>query len=268
MHQIEYRSTSVPGIETMCATTDRSFPRHTHDQYGLGIMEIGGHRSCTGRRVVTASPGSLIFVNPGEVHDGHSIDRAVRSWRMIYFGPAVFNRLRSELWECDVPEFEFAQAAFSDAALQATVINSFRAFSGSGSHSVLRDSLLLEMVQRLQSLTESASRSAEYRAPDIRKALAMIHAELASEELTLQRLATEVGLSRYGLIRAFSQQLSITPHAYIVQQRLARARTLLRKGRALAEVASLTGFTDQSHFSNAFARQFGVSPGRYVQSVG
>ena len=53
-----YRRTSLPGADAMRATSDWSFPRHTHDQYGLGMMLSGGHRSSSDRRTVTAVPAS------------------------------------------------------------------------------------------------------------------------------------------------------------------------------------------------------------------
>ena len=267
MHKIEYHSTSVPGIETMAATTDRSFPRHTHDQYGIGLMERGGHRSCTGRRTVVASPGHLIFVNPGEVHDGHSLRREDRSWRMIYFDSPFLNALRGELSERDLPHFEFTEAAFTDKPLRENLVKAFSVLSSDDVGNVLRDSLLLSIVGRLHSLCAAEPRTAEHNVPDIRRAIELIHADPGSEDLTLQRLASEVGVSRYQLIRAFARQLCLTPHSYIVQQRLSRARALMRTGAGLAEIVYRTGFTDQSHFTKTFARQFGISPGKYLSSL-
>jgi len=81
--------------------------------------------------------------------------------------------------------------------------------------------------------------------------------------LTLASLAADAGTSRYQLLHAFARELGLTPHAYIVQQRLALARRLISAGSALVDAASAAGFADQSHLTRVFARQFGVTPARY-----
>jgi AraC-like DNA-binding protein len=48
-----------------------------------------------------------------------------------------------------------------------------------------------------------------------------------------------------------------------MQLRVQVARRHLAQGRAIAEVALLTGFADQSHLTRAFVRQVGITPGRY-----
>jgi AraC-like DNA-binding protein len=55
------------------------------------------------------------------------------------------------------------------------------------------------------------------------------------------------------------------PHAFQTQARIARAKTLLRQGRAISEVARLTGFADQSHLTRHFKRLVKLTPGEYQQ---
>lgn len=81
---------------------------------------------------------------------------------------------------------------------------------------------------------------------------------------TLATLARRAGLSRWQLIRAFAAATGLTPHAWLLDQRVQRARELLREGRlSLSEIALTTGFADQSHFSRAFKARTAVTPGRY-----
>jgi AraC-like DNA-binding protein len=53
-----------------------------------------------------------------------------------------------------------------------------------------------------------------------------------------------------------------------VQRRIALARRLIRSGQALAEVAAIAGFFDQSHLTRCFVRQFGITPSRYAWNAG
>jgi hypothetical protein len=48
-------------------TSNRSFPRHTHDEHGIGVILSGAERSWSGMGTVESLPGDVITVIPGEV---------------------------------------------------------------------------------------------------------------------------------------------------------------------------------------------------------
>jgi AraC-like DNA-binding protein len=111
------------------------------------------------------------------------------------------------------------------------------------------------------------ARNATPAAAPIRHARERIDADPAAP-LTLADLAAESGLSRYQILRAFARETGLTPHAYILQRRIALARRLIRRGVDLAEAAVVAGFYDQSHLNRCFVRQFGVTPHRYALRAG
>jgi AraC-like DNA-binding protein len=83
--------------------------------------------------------------------------------------------------------------------------------------------------------------------------------------LSLELLARESGLGRYQLIRAFRGATGLTPHAYLLNARVNRGRQLLNQGQALAEVAYLLGFADQSHFIRVFKEFTNLTPKQYLR---
>src|SRR5579864_4136290 len=112
-----YYKTSLKGVDAMSATTSRTFPRHTHDQYGLGAIDMGGHASLSGRGQVEAGTGNLIFVNPGEVHDGRALGGRSRSWRMLYLEPAAMLAARADVLEGAQTIPTFASPVVADEGL-------------------------------------------------------------------------------------------------------------------------------------------------------
>ena len=82
---------AIAGVEATVAETAHSFPRHSHDRFGVGVIFTGGHRSSSGRGVVEARANDAIMVNPGEVHDGSPLDERGRAWRMLYFEPSMLS---------------------------------------------------------------------------------------------------------------------------------------------------------------------------------
>lgn len=87
-----------------------------------------------------------------------------------------------------------------------------------------------------------------------------IRAHLASD-LELADLAQQAGVSRFHFLRLFKGSFGITPHRYVLDQRLAAARCMLQETRRpIAEIAQETGFSSQSHLSSAMRRDTGLSP--------
>src|SRR5260370_31585975 len=90
VHRAEQHRSAIPGVEARTLASDRAFPRHSHDQLGIGVMFSGAHRSWSGVGHVEAQAGDIIMVNPGEIHDGMPVGDGVREWRMLYLdGPLV-----------------------------------------------------------------------------------------------------------------------------------------------------------------------------------
>lgn len=263
---IAYHRLPVSGVDAMSARSARSFSRHTHDQYGLGLIDAGGHSSWSGRGQVEAGPGTFISVNPGEVHDGRAVGGHPRAWRILYLDPAALRAMRTDVLEGAPGEFMFDAPVFADSSLRAAFETAYAFVAGGASIDAQRgcETALLGLIARLGTHA-GKPRAASRAAPDVRRARERIDADPAAP-LTLADLAADVGVSKFQLIRGFARQHGLSPHAYIVQQRLARARGLIRAGHPLADVALRAGFCDQSHLARCFTRQFGVPPSRYAIS--
>jgi len=82
--------------------------------------------------------------------------------------------------------------------------------------------------------------------------------------LTLDEIAAAAGIGKWTLVARFREEVGTTPHRYVLERRLTRARELLEAGEPCVEVAYATGFFDQSHLARAFRRRYGLSPSRFV----
>ncbi len=103
--------------------------------------------------------------------------------------------------------------------------------------------------------------------PPIARAKRLLEERFA-DDVRLEELEAEIGLSRFYLVRRFRAEVGMPPHAYQLAMRLDRARVLVASGMPLADVASRCGFTDQSHLTRHFRRATGVAPGAYARSAG
>lgn len=88
------------------------------------------------------------------------------------------------------------------------------------------------------------------------------------QDLRLTSLAGVAGMSMYHFARRFHETVGVSPHAYVLARRIVRARAMLsRSDDRLAHIALACGFSSQSHFTTAFHRGLGVTPGEFRRRV-
>lgn len=96
-----------------------------------------------------------------------------------------------------------------------------------------------------------------------RRAKELIDVHIGSD-LSLAEVARECELSVAQFARAFKRSTGMPPYRYLLERRMERARELLVSSELpLADVAISCGFADQSHFTKAFQKRVGVSPGAF-----
>lgn len=85
------------------------------------------------------------------------------------------------------------------------------------------------------------------------------------QDIKLMELSTIAQISLYHFLRLFHQSMGVTPHQYILQHRIEKAKYLLQhSGLSISEVAVCVGFCDQSHLTKYFKRIVGVTPKKYL----
>ena len=88
------------------------------------------------------------------------------------------------------------------------------------------------------------------------------------ERVTLAEMAGVAGLTRMHFAAQFRRATGVSPHAYLLQRRVERAKELLRDTtRPLVDIALSVGFGTQPHFTTVFKRFVGETPRRWRQSI-
>jgi AraC-like DNA-binding protein len=260
--------TTRPGLRAVLAETAHAFPRHSHDEYGIGLMEAGGQLSASGRGQVTAGAGDIITVNPGEVHDGEPLQGRPRRWRMLYLDPALMRSLGEGL---DPATSGGSRGGTVDVEFTAPVLRSqpaalrFAATFRTLAHpsSLASEEALLALASAL--LAPVATKPVDVLHPGLLRARALLDDGSAGEELSLAFLAAEASLGRFQLLRSFAKCFGLTPHAYLMQRRADRARDMIAAGQSLATAAAEAGYADQAHMTRDFRRRYGLTPAAFAR---
>lgn len=95
----------------------------------------------------------------------------------------------------------------------------------------------------------------------------VINANISSSNFSVEKLASEVGLSRVHLHRKLKELTDLSARDFIKSIRMRQAARLLKEKKiSVADVAYATGFASPSHFSNTFKEMYGVTPTVYASN--
>jgi AraC-like DNA-binding protein len=253
----------MAGVAAMTLFSEHSFPRHSHDQYGIGIMTSGAQRSWSVIGHVESAAGDVIMLNPGELHDGKPAGRAPRGWKILYFDPAVIARELAN--ESTNGEF-LIQPVARDPRLARQVLRLFAQIERWVADPLAVEESLVACLMHVTHKHRVGRPKTTCASPSVERAIRRLDAA-PDARTSLAELAALSGVSRFQLLRGFAREVGTTPHAYLVQLRVRLARRHLADGKPPGESAALAGFADQSHMTRAFVDHLGVTPGRYKAAI-
>ncbi|MEJ8824443.1 AraC family transcriptional regulator [Variovorax humicola] len=178
----------------------------------------------------------------------------------VFLTPERVRRLAPELPEFDLktmhevfdPKLQWLMQELADEALR-----------GAPGGALYAQGLSCALIGRLgehYGAPVGAAPAGQLRKNSRQRVLDLIETNLATD-LSVETLAREAGLSPHHFAKCFRASMGCTPHRYVLQRRLDRARILLRDtAMPIAEIAVTLGFAGQSHFTQAFREAFGVTP--------
>jgi AraC family transcriptional regulator len=208
-----------------------------------------------------AAPGTLSFCPAGLTI--RTVQSAARRTHLIW-DTDLYSTLLPELGAA-ASRFEF-HASLQDPLLSQLVTTLADETKGAFADRILVESLSTALWIRLAQhfVGHLARPTSKGLSPErLRRVRDFIEAHL-DEQLSLTVLADIACLSPYHFSRSFKEAAGVGPQRYVIQRRLERAKTLLRRTREpLAQIAQEAGFADQSHLTSIFRREIGVTPGRF-----
>lgn len=126
--------------------------------------------------------------------------------------------------------------------------------------SAVNDEMGMEFARRMKKLREQPRIS-----PAVRRAVNYICDNLG-HKLTASDIAAAAGYDRSYLAVLFKREMRLTITQFILEKRIETACSMLDSGTSSSEIASVLGFSSQSHFCAKFKEATGMSPKEYKNS--
>ena len=208
----------------------------------------------------------MLVLAPGVIHSAWPVDGALWKYRALYLTEVQRQTLARETEHHDAPTIA-GGTVLHDRDVAATLLRAHDSLAATAADPTAaragRDALTAVMGECERALRSSV------RALRVGGRIERVRAHIEQNlhrRVTLDELAETAGMSRFGLVRAFSTAMGVSPYAYSMQRRLDHARHLLVDSSDISKTAHCLGFADQSHFTRWFLRVVGVTPGEYVRA--
>ncbi|MCG9891163.1 MAG: AraC family transcriptional regulator [Thermosynechococcaceae cyanobacterium MS004] len=121
--------------------------------------------------------------------------------------------------------------------------------------------LVIHLLRHYSNLIQPiAAQNRSFTRTQLQQAIDYIHTYL-NRDLSLAELASVVNISPTYFASLFKQEMGISPHQYVIRQRVEQAKLMLSKtDLAIADIALQVGFSSQSHLTQQFKRLTGLTP--------
>ncbi|MFJ2159098.1 AraC family transcriptional regulator [Streptomyces sp. NPDC087856] len=255
----------IPGVVEVFHAhfTEYAYPMHVHDAWTLLIVDDGAVRYDLDRHEHGTPHDTVSLLPPHVPHNG---------------SPATPHGFRKRVLYLDgthLPDDLIGSAVDSpdlrDPELRLRVGQLHTALDHPGDE-LEAESRLSLIAERLHAHLRPSTAPTPFVptpfAPTLARDLRELLDERVTEGIALDEAARLVHAHPAHLVRAFSGAYGIAPHQYLMSRRVDHARRLLLDGRPPGEVATVTGFYDQSHLTRHFRKLVGVTPGRYSRDRG
>jgi AraC-like DNA-binding protein len=263
-----WQSAPLAGVELLSARyIEQRFVPHVHDGFVIGMIMAGAQRYRYRGAEHLAGSGTLVLINPDELHTGAKGTENGWLYRAFYPDNQQIVTLLDELELPSDPLPAFGATLYRDPDLVSGFCRLHHLLESPATalqQQTLWREMMLQLLQRHAGVNSPRQPGQEHRA--IVRAKELLRAQLAAPP-SLEELGAAVNLSPFHFARVFRRATGVPPHTWLMQQRIAKARALLRDGCLPLEVATQLGFADQSHLSRQFKQVYGVAPAAYRAAV-
>ena len=261
-----WRDERLPFIEARTIADGRkvTYTRHAHEHFSIGAITTGCSYYHYGARTFEISAGTVVLMNPGDVHACNPIHDQPWSYYMLYLDTPWLTDLQYQLgFSTDQGYRPFDTPHTRDTALYHGLLELYRTLVDDQAELLQKQSTLVSYFTDVQQRLNPSLTPVREVNHKLERAADYIRA-YCTQALKLEDICQAADLSPSYLIRAFKRYYGLTPHAFMVNRRIQFARSQLRNGALIADVALAAGFCRPgalpAHLQTTFCGHAGAVP--------
>lgn len=260
-----WRDEVLPFIEARSIHDGRKvcYAKHAHETFSIGIVVAGQCTYLNEKKRQRIGAGSVVMMNPGDVHSCNPISDGPWSYRMLYIDVSWLAGIQQELGASRNHRFQpFSTTATTHPELYRGLHRLYDVLTDEHAEHLQKHTAAVTFMNSVQQVLSPAHISPRRRHRSLERAAEFIMHNYA-RPVRLDEICAAANLSISYLIRAFKDEYGMTPHAYLINRRIEFSRAQLRRGRPISEVAVAAGFADQAHLQRSFKKFVAATPGQY-----
>ena len=259
-----WRNVALPFIEARSIADGRKvcYSRHSHDVFSIGAITSGHSTYLHEKTCQTITTGTVVLMNPGDVHACNPIDDQPWSYIMFYVDAQWLGRVQQA---CGVDGFQPVPAIASvDPQLFSGLLTLHRTLIEPTLESLEKHEAAVAFFTLMQQQLGGSDAPLKKVNLKVERAAQYINEHFV-QAIRLEDICQVANLSEAYLIRSFESHYHMTPHAYLINRRIQHAQAQLREGQTIADIAQQSGFSDQAHLQRVFKKHLAATPGQYRQ---
>jgi len=229
-----------------------SYKKHHHPMLAISAIKKGKIHITYDDKEALLLPNTLAVFNPYENHKTIDIDNDSSDYYTLYCDLSWCEFIQKKLYKSK--EFlELKPSIIEDKLLYETFLSLYKRCDEKEVSIFMRG--LFKEYCHIQSVDDIKQKESKAL-----KKIKLFLRESNYKTVTVDLIAQSANISPNYLIKLFKKEYGLSPHAYIINQKVYRSKKLLEQNIPISEVALELGFYDQSHFHKAFKSVYALTP--------
>lgn len=268
-NSIFFKDEKLPFVESRYVVdSPYHYEKHFHTTLSVGAIEEGKVAYVHNNDEYLLTKNQLSIINPNIIHYCNPIQNESRSYHMVYIDVNWCKSLQETLFGNTGEFIPLEKVQLTNKQLYNEYINLNKKLLNTNIFYLEKEQELENFFTKLflNHCNKDRKESNLKNSKAVEKAKEFIH-ENCLENITLEQIASASEVSKFHLTKLFKSQLSISPYKYLMNCKINLAKEYFSKGYKTIEVANITGFFDQSHFSSAFKKYVAATPNEYKNNI-
>jgi len=261
MENFFFKDENIPYFELRVTKNSAlNYKEHFHIDFSIGALIDGITELGFKNKKYILNKNELAVFNPYELHACNPINRQKRSYFMLYVNNVWLWNLQKAVFK-NVKNFTpIKNPIIKNKNLYVKFIQMCEKIAKSKVLSLEKEEIIEDffVILFFQSIRK------DIKTPEVenlQKAKEYIIQNF-NKNITVNDIAKQCKLSPFYFSRRFKKNFGISPHQFLMNIRIEKAKKMLKK-KSVIEVAYEAGFYDQSHFNNSFKQYTAITPLEY-----